>query len=112
MVDHYSILEVPRNASASHIKKTYKKLALKWHPDKNLNCVDVATKRFNEISEAYEVLSDEEKRRIYDQTYGKECSAASSTAKKGHSYTFKDPFDIFDQFFGRYGEFFFKINST
>ena len=71
MVDYYNILEVPRNASASDIKKAYRKLALKWHPDKNPNCQDDATKKFKEISEAYEVLSDEKKRGIYDK-YGKE----------------------------------------
>ena len=71
MVDYYNILEVPRNASASDIKKAYRKLALKWHPDKNPDCQEDATKRFKEISEAYEVLCDDKKRAVYDK-YGKE----------------------------------------
>ncbi|XP_049858950.1 dnaJ homolog subfamily B member 6-like isoform X1 [Schistocerca gregaria] len=67
MVDYYRILEVSKTASTADIKKAYRKLALKWHPDKNPNNMEEATKRFKEISEAYEVLSDESKRRVYDQ---------------------------------------------
>ena len=52
MVDYYKILEVPRNASASEIKKAYKNLALKWHPDKNPKCLEDATKKFKEIFKA------------------------------------------------------------
>ena len=58
MVDYYSILDVPRTASASEVKKAYRRLALKWHPDKNPDNQEEATKKFKEISEAYEVLSD------------------------------------------------------
>lgn len=71
MVDYYKILELQRNASAADIKKSYRKLALRWHPDKNPDNQQEATVRFRELSEAYEVLSDEKKRKIYDQ-YGKE----------------------------------------
>ena len=117
MVDYYSTLEVPRNASASDIKKAYRKLALKWHPDKNPNCQDEATKRFKELSEAYEVLSDENKRGIYDK-YGKEGLAPAANSSSGGrrrprhgeewgeeiygfpSFAFRDPFDIFREFFG------------
>lgn len=64
MVDYYKILEVNRSASVSDIKKAYRRLALKWHPDKNPDNQDEATKKFKEISEAYEVLSDEKKRKV------------------------------------------------
>uniref|UniRef100_A0A1L8DTR0 Putative dnaj molecular chaperone similarity domain protein n=1 Tax=Nyssomyia neivai TaxID=330878 RepID=A0A1L8DTR0_9DIPT len=75
MVDYYKILEINRGATDAEIKKAYRKLALKWHPDKNPNNQDEANKRFKEISEAYEVLSDEHKRKIYD---------SRSTYKKYH----------------------------
>lgn len=64
MVDYYKILEVNRSASVAEIKKAYRRLALKWHPDKNPDNQDEATKKFKEISEAYEVLSDEKKRKV------------------------------------------------
>ncbi|EGI63256.1 DnaJ-like protein subfamily B member 6 [Acromyrmex echinatior] len=58
MVDYYKVLEVQRTSSSADIKKAYRKLALKWHPDKNPDNLEEANKRFKEISEAYEVLSD------------------------------------------------------
>ncbi|KAM4623672.1 dnaJ homolog subfamily B member 2-like [Polymixia lowei] len=71
MVEYYHILGVRRDASAEDIKKAYRKLALKWHPDKNPENKEEAEKKFKELSEAYEVLSDANKRSIYDR-YGKE----------------------------------------
>jgi len=68
--DYYEILEVAKTSSKEDIKKAYRKLALKWHPDKNPDNQEAATKKFKELSEAYEVLSDEKKRRMYDQ-YGR-----------------------------------------
>lgn len=65
-IDYYKTLGVKRNASDKEIKKQYRKLALKYHPDKNLDKREKATKKFAEISEAYEVLSDPDKRRKYD----------------------------------------------
>lgn len=65
--DYYEVLGVDRDASKDEIKKAYRKLALKYHPDRNE--ADDASDRFKEISEAYAVLSDDEKRRLYDQ-YG------------------------------------------
>ncbi|KAI9296179.1 DnaJ-domain-containing protein [Neoconidiobolus thromboides FSU 785] len=65
--DYYQILGVSKSSSEDEIKKAYRKLALKWHPDRNKDNLDAATKKFKEISEAYEVLSDKKKRDIYDQ---------------------------------------------
>ncbi|OEH79457.1 putative DnaJ domain-containing protein [Cyclospora cayetanensis] len=66
--DYYAVLGVSRNASNEEIKKAYRKLAIRWHPDKNKERQEQATERFKAISEAYEVLSNEEKRRLYDST--------------------------------------------
>jgi len=63
--DYYDVLGINRNASLEEIKKAYRKLALEWHPDRNKS--PQAEERFKEINEAYEVLSDPEKRAAYDQ---------------------------------------------
>ncbi|CAL5183485.1 unnamed protein product [Lathyrus oleraceus] len=68
-LDYYEILEVERNVTEEELKKAYKKLAMKWHPDKNPNNNKDAETKFKLISEAYEVLSDPQKKSIYDQ-YG------------------------------------------
>lgn len=68
MSDYYEVLGIGRSASQEEIKKAYRKSALKYHPDRNAGDAQ-AEKKFKEISEAYEVLSDEKKRQIYDQ-YG------------------------------------------
>ena len=62
MSDYYKILGLEKNASSDEIKKQYKKLAVKWHPDKNINNKEVAEKKFKEISEAYEILMDDNKK--------------------------------------------------
>ncbi|XP_037085532.1 dnaJ homolog subfamily B member 3-like isoform X2 [Pollicipes pollicipes] len=127
MVDYYRILEVPRNASAEHIKKAYRKLALQWHPDKNLNNKEAATIRFKEISEAYEVLSDEKKRKVYDR-FGKEGLKNGATSSHHHAphgfpepdlgfmfggFSFRDPEDVFREFFGGdpFADFFDGLGS-
>ncbi|XP_046964807.1 dnaJ homolog subfamily B member 6 isoform X3 [Vanessa cardui] len=123
MVDYYRTLGVTRTATEAEIKKAYRKLALKWHPDKNPDNADEANRRFKEISEAYEVLSDERKRRVYDQ-YGKEGlnssrgrhSASDEDYDFGyHSFpfTFRDPEEVFREFFGGscFGELFPDING-
>jgi len=68
--DYYKLLGVDRSASEEEIKKAYKKMALKWHPDRNAGS-EAASKKFKEVSEAFEVLSDKQKRTIYDQ-FGEE----------------------------------------
>ncbi|XP_042983371.1 dnaJ homolog subfamily B member 6-like [Carya illinoinensis] len=70
-VDYYKILQVDRSAKDDDLKKAYRKLAMKWHPDKNPNNKKEAEAKFKQISEAYNVLSDMQKRAVYDQ-YGEE----------------------------------------
>ncbi|OZJ04624.1 hypothetical protein BZG36_02062 [Bifiguratus adelaidae] len=96
--DYYKILDVSRNASSREIKKAYKALSKKYHPDKNPGDKE-AEQKFVELAEAYEVLNDEEKRRIYDQ-YGEE-----GLKQGGGQQGFHNPFDIFAQFFGGGGHF-------
>lgn len=70
-VDYYKSLGVDKKASDDDLKKAYRKLAMKWHPDKNPNNKKEAEAKFKQISEAYDVLSDPQKRTVYDQ-YGEE----------------------------------------
>src|ERR1044071_2959446 len=96
--DYYEVLGVPRGAAAEEIKKAYRKLAVKFHPDKNPGD-KTAEEKFKELSEAYEVLSDPQKRPAYDQ-YG---HAAFDRRTGGFSRGgggFHDPFDIFREVFG------------
>ncbi|KAJ8376786.1 hypothetical protein SKAU_G00073660 [Synaphobranchus kaupii] len=97
MVDYYQILGVFKNASQEDIKKAYRKLALQWHPDKNPNNRAEAEMRFKELSEAYEVLSDSNKRNTYD-TSG--TGTAGTFAPQFSGFTFRNPMDIFREFFG------------
>lgn len=78
-IDYYRILELDRNATAADIKKAYRRLARKYHPDVNPNDME-AEKRFKQINEANEVLSDPEKRKKYDQ-YGKDWEHAEAYEK-------------------------------
>ncbi|KAG0242899.1 DnaJ- protein scj1 [Actinomortierella wolfii] len=95
-IDYYKILEVPRSASAKEIRKRYKQLSKKYHPDKNPGDKDAEAK-FVQVAEAYEVLSDDKKRSIYDR-YGEE--GLKQQQQHEHAGGFHDPFDIFAQFFG------------
>ncbi|KAJ0250914.1 DNAJ heat shock family protein [Hirschfeldia incana] len=70
-VDYYKALQVDRSANDDDLKKAYRKLAMKWHPDKNPDNKKDAESKFKQISEAYDVLSDPQKRAVYDQ-YGEE----------------------------------------
>ncbi|XP_029556095.1 dnaJ homolog subfamily B member 6 isoform X2 [Salmo trutta] len=108
MTEYYQILGVQRNSSAEDIKKAYRKLALKWHPDKNPDNKEDAERKFKELSEAYEVLSDANKRNLYDQ-YGKKGLTGSGGGGGGHyhnadhfggGFTFRNPEDVFREFFG------------
>ena len=64
--DYYKILEVDKRADEATIKKAYKKLARKWHPDKNRDNIEAAQKMFHDVAEAYEVLTDPEKKALFD----------------------------------------------
>ncbi|XP_066241742.1 dnaJ homolog subfamily B member 6 isoform X1 [Saccopteryx leptura] len=106
MVDYYEVLGVQRHASAEDIKKAYRKLALKWHPDKNPENKEEAERKFKQVAEAYEVLSDARKRDIYDK-YGKEGLNGSGNIGGSqfdnpfeYGFTFRNPEEVFREFFG------------
>ena len=95
---YYNLLGVQKNADENEIKKAYRKLAVKYHPDKSpQDKKEEYTKKFQEISEAYEVLSDSEKRKNYDM-FGKE----GVNMSEGHGPGM-NPFDMFKEFFGNEG---------
>ncbi|KAM0921075.1 hypothetical protein ACQ4PT_006997 [Festuca glaucescens] len=113
-LDYYKVLQVERGSSDDELKKAYRKLAMKWHPDKNPNSKKEAEAKFKQISEAYEVLSDSQKRAVYDQ-YGEEAlkgqapppgaggpSGSSYYGGDGSTFQFnpRSADDIFAEFFG------------
>ncbi|KAJ2538561.1 Molecular chaperone (DnaJ super) [Coemansia sp. RSA 1933] len=119
--DYYAILGVSKDASDDELKKAYRKLALKWHPDRHKEDKEKAESEFKDVSEAYEALSDKQKRQIYDQ-YGEEGlkggvppgggAGGGFPGGGGSTYTFtsggggfpgfnpSNPEDIFAQLFG------------
>jgi DnaJ-class molecular chaperone len=128
--DYYDILGVAKGATQAEIKTAYRKQALEWHPDKHKDNKDAAEKRFKEVNEAYQILSDTQKRKAYDQfghaafspggaaggapggfsgfggqsPFGGTWKVYTSGGGQGGSpfagFDFGDPFDIFEQFFG------------
>jgi DnaJ-class molecular chaperone len=120
--DYYDILGVAKSASADEIKKAYRKQALEWHPDRHKDDKEAAEKRFKEINEAYQILSNPQKKTAYDN-YGHDAftpgggnpfTGGFQGGQSGpftYTYTtngqnpfgnmdFGDPFDIFESFFG------------
>ena len=99
--DYYKILGIEKNATEKEIKKAYRKLALKWHPDKNPNNREEAEEKFKKINEAYSILSDKDKRNEYDHG--------------GMNFDFRgfNVDDIFKSFFGGKDPFaeFFKFDD-
>jgi len=96
--DYYAILGLSRGASQEDIKKAYKKLIKQWHPDLNSDRKKEAEQKFKEIQEAYEVLSDPQKRAMYDR-FGYVGEAEYSQTTSGNA--FEDIFRDFEGFFGR-----------
>lgn len=110
-VDYYKILDVAKDADAKAIKSAYRKMALKWHPDKNPDNRQEAEKRFREVAAAYEVLSDPQKREHYDrggdpnqQGFGGGGGGGfggfDPFGSFGGGFKFKDPNDVFKDMFG------------
>jgi len=112
MEDYYKILEVSNTATVDEIKKSYRKLAKKYHPDANSGDI-AAEAKFKKVSEAYEILSDETKRSDYDRRTGssqnttdftnaqtKTTSRSSYTRKSFDSKDFARSGDVFEDFFG------------
>ena len=102
--DYYKVLDVPKTATEAEIKKAYRRLAMKYHPDRNPGDTE-AEERFKEAKEAYEVLTDQQKRAVYDQYghAGVEAAAAGARGRAGSSSAdaFGDIFgDVFGDIFG------------
>ena len=95
--DYYEVLGVSRDATADDLKKAYRKLAVKYHPDKNPDDKS-AEEKFKEVSEAYDVLNDDQKRAAYDR-YGHAAFAGGMGGGSGGG-GMHDPFDIFKEVFG------------
>ena len=91
MSDYYNVLKLNKNCSDNDIRNAYKKMAVKWHPDKNSKNKEFATKKFKEISEAYKILGDLKKRQLYDK-YGKE-GIENNNNNYNYNYTNKDLYE-------------------
>ena len=98
-IDYYEILEVSRTCSSSELKKSYRKLAMKYHPDRNPDDKE-AEEKFKLLSEAYEVLKDDQKRAIYDQ-YGK--AGLEGHGMGGGGFSSQNMDDIMDMFNSMFG---------
>jgi len=113
--DYYAILGIPREANQEAIKKAYRKQALKWHPDKNADNQAEAEQKFKDVAEAYDVLSDDQKKAVYDK-YGEEGlkggggpsgpesggdnGGGFGPGMGGFSYRYSgDPHELFSRFF-------------
>jgi len=120
--DHYEILGVTRDVSEDGLRKAYKKLALRWHPDKNQGNEEAATAMFKQVSEAYTVLSDPALRREYDggsraggggggggvgggQQQYQQYAYQNPFASSRNMFSERDAFDLFDSFFADFDDF-------
>ena len=100
--DYYEVLGVSRSATADEIKKAYRKLAVKHHPDKNPGD-HTAEEKFKELGEAYDVLMDDNKRAAYDRMGHAAFAQGTAGPRGGGAGGFHDPFDIFREAFGAGG---------
>eukprot|EP00249_Psilotum_nudum_P019926 c27477_g1_i2 orf=1025-1579(-) len=110
-IDYYNVLKVDRNASDEDLKKAYRMLAMKWHPDKNPENKKEAEAKFKKIAEAYEVLSDPQRRVVYDK-HGEEGLNEVQPSRSGagvfssqnrqtmYKFNPKNADDIFAELFG------------
>lgn len=96
---YYEVLEVTRSVISGDLKKSYRKLAVKYHPDKNPDD-PTSEERFKELGEAYEVLMDDQKRAAYDRYGHAAFSQGTGPSTSGGGGGFHDPFDIFKDVFG------------
>jgi len=103
MADFYAVLGVPRDASDDEVKKAYRRLAMQWHPDRNNGAKD-AEEKFKEITEAYDVLRDPQKRAAYDR-YGEAGLRGGSQAQYEH-VDLSEALNIFMRDFGGFGDLF------
>lgn len=97
--DYYEILNISRNADGEQIKKSYRKLAMEYHPDRNPGDKE-AEEKFKEAAEAYEVLKESQKREIYDRFGHEGLEGRGFTGFKGFEDIFSSFGDIFEDFFG------------
>jgi molecular chaperone DnaJ len=97
--DYYEVLDVPKNASADEVKRAYRKLAFKYHPDRNKDDAE-AEARFREAAEAYEILADDQKRQIYDQLGHDGLARAAGGAGGAGGPDFTSFADLFGEMFG------------
>ena len=100
MSSYYEILGVGKNATKAEIRKAYRKLAIRWHPDKNPDNKEEARKMFQKIGEAYDVLSDDDKRREYDMSGGRSSGGFNSSGRTSSRRPYRTADDIFREFFG------------
>jgi len=103
MKDYYNILEISNDADNDTIRKAYKKMALKWHPDKN-NDMDT-TEKFKEISEAYQILIDENKRLLYD-------NSNKYSNNNFENYEFEDPHQVFSEIVSKFKKTMDIVNNV
>ena len=98
MADYYAVLDVPHSASDEQIKSAYRKLAMRWHPDRN-NGSKEAEEKFKGISEAYDVLRDQNKRAAYDR-YGEDGLRSGAGAAGFHHFDLSEALSVFMRDFG------------
>ena len=103
--DYYEVLGIEKNASKDDIKKAYRKLAVKYHPDRNPGNKE-AEEKFKEATEAYEVLSDDQKRPIYDQYGFAGLDGMGGGGGGGYSHAFNDFSDLFGGMGGGFNDIF------